>query len=118
MDKVLAQIRAFIVGLSLSQKLLLVGSIVVVAGVVALFVHLFGAAQFANLYTGLDPTDTQKIIQQLAAEDISYQVSSDGTSIDVPADRLDKVRVRPHGLRAVRQAQLVQQRFFRAGELS
>ena len=93
MDKVLAQIRAFVSGLSLSQKLLLAGSIVVVALVVALFVHLFGTAQFSNLYTGLDPTDTQKIIQQLAAQDISYQVSSDGTSIDVHADRLDKVRV-------------------------
>jgi len=93
MDKVFEQIRAFVRGLSLSQKLLLVGSVVVVALVVALFVRLFGAAQFTNLYTGLDPTDTQKIIQQLAAQDIAYQVSSDGTSIDVPADRLDKIRV-------------------------
>lgn len=93
MDKVLAQISAFVRGLSVSQRILLVGCVVVVALVVVLFVHLFGAAEFRNLYTGLDPNDTQKIIQQLAAENIAYQVSSDGTSIDVPADRLDKVRV-------------------------
>ncbi len=93
MDKILAQALAFVRGLSTNQKIMLGGSLVVVGLVLYLFVRLFGAADFKNLYTGLDPTDTQKIIQRLAAENISYQVSSDGTSIEVPADKLDRVRV-------------------------
>ncbi len=80
-------------GLSINQRIMLGGSVVIVALVVWLFVRLFAAADFKNLYTGLDPTDTQKIIQRLAVENISYQVSSDGTSVDVPSDRLDRVRV-------------------------
>jgi flagellar M-ring protein FliF len=93
MNKGIAQVRAFVRGLSINQRIMLGGSAVVVALVVWLFVRLFAAADFKNLYTGLDPTDTEKIIQRLAAENISYQVSSDGTSIDVQADRLDRVRV-------------------------
>lgn len=93
MDKVLAQVRAFLRGLSINQKVMLAGSLVVVALVVFVFVRLFAAADFASLFTGLDPTDTQKIIQQLAAENIAYQLSTDGTSISVPADKLDRVRV-------------------------
>ncbi|MBZ5642876.1 MAG: flagellar M-ring protein FliF [Acidobacteriia bacterium] len=93
MDKVLEQIRAFLRGLTLSQRFLLGGSVVLVALVIWLFVHLFGAVDFRNLYTGLDPTDAQKIVQRLSVENIPYQISSDGTSIDVPADRLDRVRI-------------------------
>ena len=93
MDKVLEQIRAFLRGLSINQRFLLGGSVILVALVVWLFVYLFAAVDFKTLYTGLDPTDTQKIIQRLAAENISYQLSSDGTTLDVPADRLDRVRV-------------------------
>ncbi|HUJ41864.1 MAG TPA: flagellar basal-body MS-ring/collar protein FliF, partial [Candidatus Acidoferrales bacterium] len=93
MDRILEQVLAFLRGLSTTQKLLLAGTLVVVAVVLYAFVRLFGAAEYKNLYTGLDPTDTEKIISRLAAENISYQVSSDGTSLSVPADKLDRVRV-------------------------
>ncbi len=93
MDKVLEQIRAFLRALTLSQRFLLGASVVLVALVIWLFVHLFGSVDFKTLYTGLDPTDTQKIVQRLSVENIPYQISSDGTSIDVPADRLDRVRI-------------------------
>jgi flagellar M-ring protein FliF len=93
MDKFLEQIRAMLRGLTVNQRFLLAGSVVLVGLIVWLFVRLFAAADFKNLYTGLDPTDTQKIIQRLSLENIAYQLSTDGTSIDVPADQLDRVRV-------------------------
>jgi flagellar M-ring protein FliF len=93
MDKILEQVRAFLRGLTMNQRFLLGGSIALVALIIWLFVRLFAAADYKNLYTGLDPTDTQKIVQRLSLENISYQLSSDGTSIDVPADRLDRIRV-------------------------
>ena len=93
MDKVLEQVRAFLRGLTINQKFLLGGSIVLVAVVVWLFVRLFAAVDYTTAYTALDPTDTQKIVQRLAAENIPYQISTDGTSLEVPADRLDRVRV-------------------------
>jgi flagellar M-ring protein FliF len=93
MDKVLEQIRAFLRGLTLNQRFLLAGSVVLVGLTVWLFVRLFAAAEYKNLYTGLDPTDTQKIVARLTLENIPYQLSSDGASIDVPVDRIDRVRV-------------------------
>jgi flagellar M-ring protein FliF len=93
MDKSLEQVRAFLRGLGVTQRFLLGGSVILVALVIWLFVHLFGAIDFKTAYTGLDPTDAQKIIQRLTVENISYQLSSDGTTLDVPADRLDRVRV-------------------------
>jgi flagellar M-ring protein FliF len=93
MDKTLEQVRAFLRGLTMNQRFLLGGSAVVVALVIWFFVRMFAAADYKTLYTGLDPTDAQKIVQRLSLENVSYQLSSDGTSIDVPADRLDKIRV-------------------------
>ena len=93
MDKVVEQVRAFVRGLSINQRFLLGGSVILVALVIWLFVRLFAAVDFKTLYTGLDPTDTQKIVQRLASENIPYQLSSDATTLDVPADRLDRVRV-------------------------
>jgi flagellar M-ring protein FliF len=93
MDKILEQLRAFLRGLTLNQKALLGGSVVLVALTIWLFVRLFAAADYKTVYTGLDPTDTQKMIQRLAAENISYQLSSDGTTLDVPADKLDRIRI-------------------------
>ena len=93
MDKVLEQLRTFLRGLTLNQRFLLAGSAALVGLILWLFVRLFAAADFKNLYTGLDPTDTQKIVARLAIENISYQLSPDGTSIDVPADQLDRIRI-------------------------
>ena len=93
MDKVLEQIRAFLRGLTFNQRLMLAASAILVGLTVWLFVRLFAAADYKNLYTGLDPTDTQKIVARLGLENISYQLSSDGTSIDVPVDKLDRVRI-------------------------
>jgi flagellar M-ring protein FliF len=93
MDKALEQVRAFLRGLGINQRFLLAGSVILVALVIWLFVRLFAAVDFKTLYTGLDPTDTQKIVQRLAIENIPYQLSSDGTTLDVPADRLDRIRV-------------------------
>ena len=93
MDKALDQVRAFLRGLTINQSFLLVGSVALVGFIIWLFVRLFAAADFKNLYTGLDPTDTQKIVARLTLENIPYQLSSDGTSIDVPMDRLDRIRV-------------------------
>jgi flagellar M-ring protein FliF len=93
MNKVLTQIRAFIAGLTINQRLLLGGSVVLVVAVVWLMVRLLAAAEYTTAYTGLDPADAQNMAQQLAAANIPYQLSSDGTSLQVPANQLDKVRV-------------------------
>lgn len=45
------------------------------------------------LFNGLDGKDTQQVSQELAAAGISFQMTADGTGIEVPADMLDKARM-------------------------
>ncbi|HEY2545796.1 MAG TPA: flagellar basal-body MS-ring/collar protein FliF [Candidatus Acidoferrum sp.] len=93
MDKIQQQIIAFLKGLSVWQRITLAGSVVLVAGVLWLFVHLLGAGDYKTLYSGMAPADAQILAQRLGAQNISYQLSSDGTSVLVRSDQLDKARI-------------------------
>jgi flagellar M-ring protein FliF len=92
-EKSLKQLEAFLRNLSLQQKLLLGVSAILVLAVAGLFVRLTQTADFKPLYTGLSPQDAQSVGQRLAAKNIRYEISTDGTSVRVPADELDKVRL-------------------------
>jgi flagellar M-ring protein FliF len=45
------------------------------------------------LFSGLDGKDTQQVSQELAAASIPFQMTTDGTGVEVPADMLDKARM-------------------------
>ena len=92
MDKALQQLLAFVKALSLRQRVILGGSIVLVGGTVWLFTHLMGS-DYKTLYSGMAPADAQSVGQKLAAQNITYQVSPDGTAILVKSDELDKARL-------------------------
>jgi flagellar M-ring protein FliF len=93
MDKIQQQILTFLKGLTVWQRITLAGSVVLVAGVLWLFVHLLGAGDYKVLYSGMAPADAQTLAQRLGAQNISYQLSSDGTAVLVRADQLDKARL-------------------------
>jgi len=93
MDKFFLQIGAFLRGLTLRQRVLLGGSVVLVAGTVWLFVVLLGGGDYKPLYTGMAPADAQSLGQRLASQNIAYQVSPDGTSVLVRSDQIDKARL-------------------------
>jgi flagellar M-ring protein FliF len=92
-DKVLKQIETFLLGLSWRQRVLLGVSAALVAGIIALFVRLSQSADFKTLYSGLSAQDAQAVVQSLILKNVAYQLSTDGTSISVPADELDKTRL-------------------------
>lgn len=93
MDKIQQQIIAFFKGLTLRQRIVLAGSIFLVGGTIWLFVHFLGNSDFKTLYSGMAPADAQNLAQRLATQNISYQLSSDGTSVLVRSDQLDKARM-------------------------
>ncbi len=93
MDKFQQQLTGFIKGTTNRQKVLLAGATVVVGLIVYVFVRLIGGGDFKPLFVGLAPADAQSLGQKLAAQNINYQLSPDGTSILVSADQLDKARV-------------------------
>jgi flagellar M-ring protein FliF len=57
------------------------------------FVLLTSRADYKPLYSGLQPEEAQSIARMLAANSIPYEISSDGTSLRVPASKLDLVRL-------------------------
>lgn len=93
MDKIQQQIVAFLKGLTVRQRVFLGGSILLVGGTLWLFVRLLGAGDYKTLYSGMAPIDAQNLAQRLGAQNISYQLSGDGTSVMVRADQLDKARL-------------------------
>src|SRR5579885_170050 len=93
MDKILRQLTAFFKGLTLSQRLFLGGGIAVVGSVLWLFVYLLDSGDYKPLYSGMAPADAQSLGQKLAAQNIAYQISPDGTSVLVRSDQLDRAGV-------------------------
>ncbi|MGB6497802.1 MAG: flagellar basal-body MS-ring/collar protein FliF [Candidatus Acidiferrum sp.] len=93
MDKIQQQIIAFLKGLSVGQRITLVASVLLVSGILWLFVYLLGGGDYKTLYTGMAPADAQALAQRLGAQNISYQLSSDGTAVLVRSDQLDRARL-------------------------
>ncbi len=93
MDKFQKQLTGLIQGMTIQQKVLLAGATVVVSLIVWFFVRLIGGGDYKPLFVGLAPADAQSLGQKLAAQNITFQLSPDGTSVLVPADQLDKARV-------------------------
>jgi flagellar M-ring protein FliF len=91
--QIVTQATVFLRGLTIRQKVLLGASLAAVAGAVWLFVVLVGKGDYKPLYSGLSPEDAQTISQRLSAQNIPFELSSDRTSLSVPADQIDKVRL-------------------------
>jgi flagellar M-ring protein FliF len=87
------QIQKYLWGLSRKQQITLAGGTALVVASLAGFVFLIGRADMKPLYSGLQPEEAQFIARTLAAENIPYEISSDGTSLRVPASKVDSVRL-------------------------
>ncbi len=92
-DQVINQVTTFVRGLTVRQKITIVLGSAAVAGTIWMFVTLFGKAEYKTLYSGLSSEDAQSLSRRLAEKNIVYELSSDGNSILVPADQLDKARL-------------------------
>jgi flagellar M-ring protein FliF len=92
-EKFLKQAGEFLRALSVNQRMLLGAAAVLVVAMLGIFVKLTEKADFKTLYSGLAGPDAQAVVQRLAAKNIPYEVSTDGTSVSVPADQLDKTRL-------------------------
>jgi flagellar M-ring protein FliF len=93
MEKFQKQLAAFLKGLTTAQVILLVVGVAIVAATVWGFVWMIGNADYKPLYTGLAPADAQKLTQDLAAQNIAFRISADGSTVLVPSDQIDKARL-------------------------
>jgi len=87
------QIQKYLWGLSRKQQFTLAGGTALVVASLLGFVFLVGRADMKPLYSGLQPEEAQFIARTLAAENVPYEISTDGTSLRVPANKVDSVRL-------------------------
>ena len=93
MDKFLQQIISFARSLSLRQRVTLVGSAILVGAVIWGFAAYFNASEYKPLYSGMSPADAQALSQRLASENILAQISTDGATVLVRSEQMDRARL-------------------------
>jgi flagellar M-ring protein FliF len=87
------QITAFFKGLTRRQRVMLGSSVAVAAGALYAFVSLMGSGEYQTLYTNLSADEGATLVQHLAVRGISAQLSTDGTSLSVPAGKAGSARL-------------------------
>lgn len=76
------------------MRLLVIGGVVMgLAAFVIFFATRLSTPQMSLLYGDMDPNDTTKMVQQLEASKISYEVRNNGTAVYVQSDKVDKLRM-------------------------
>src|SRR5271155_1543471 len=93
MDNFQQRAFAFLKALTAKQIVLLAGSATIVGVTIWVFVRLLGQGDYKILYSGMAPADAQSLGQRLSAQNIAFQLSSDGATVLVRADQLDRARL-------------------------
>ena len=93
----LAQVRQqsleFVRSLSWKQRARLAGGVLLVAATLYVFVQLIGKPDYKTLYSGLNARDAESLTAQLKAKNVPFELSQDGSTVMVPADKLDAARL-------------------------
>lgn len=76
-----------------SQRMMLLGGAAATMVLVAVFARLLSSPDYKPLFTDMDPADAQKLATQLDSQNIPHQVSADGKTLSVPADKLAAARL-------------------------
>ena len=92
-NEAIAQVGRFLRELSFQQQLLIGGGSIVVAIVLFIFVRMMNQPEMKTLAQGLKPADVQTLSAKLGAKKIAYEISPDGGSITVPAEKLAEARL-------------------------
>lgn len=75
------------------QKKFLLGGAGLTVLILMGFARLLTTPDYKPLYKDLEPADAQALTTQLDAQNIPHQVSADGKTVSVPADKLDAARM-------------------------
>src|SRR6478609_1482602 len=79
--------------LSMRQRQIAYTLFAVVAIAVVAIILLASRTEWKTLFAGLDPQDAREISAQLTAAGIPFEVSTDGTSLRVASEFIDKARL-------------------------
>jgi flagellar M-ring protein FliF len=92
-SQLMDRVKLYWTGLQPQQRIYFGIGLAVVVAAVVFFVKMIATPDYKPLMTGMEAADAQSVAAQLAAKKIPYIVSSDGTSVSVPADQIDAARL-------------------------
>lgn len=75
------------------QRRILVGVFALTCAILAIGYYLFLRTDYAVLYTGLKPADAAAIVAELDSKGIGHRLRDEGTTILVPVNEADTVRL-------------------------
>ena len=90
---VMAQAQTRFEAMPSQRRNWLMGSGAMVLAVIAAMVWWAGRPDYRVLYSGLDGKDVQQVAQELGAAGIPFEMTADGTGVQVPVESLDKARM-------------------------
>jgi flagellar M-ring protein FliF len=92
-NDIAAKAKVFWARLSSRQRLSLGAGVAVTAAVCGLCIKLIVTPAYKPVMTGLEASDAQAIVAQLAEKNIPARTSPDGTVVSVPASQVDAARL-------------------------
>ncbi len=90
---VVAQARGKFEAMPAQRRTWLMAGGAMLLAAIAAMVWYAGRPDYRVLYSGLDGKDVQQVAQELGAAGIPFEMTPDGTGVQVPAESLDKARM-------------------------
>jgi len=90
---VVAQARGKFEAMPAQRRTRLIAVAATVLAVIAGMVWYAGRPDYRVLFSGLEGKDVQQVAQELGAAGIPFQMTADGTGVEVPAESVDKARM-------------------------
>jgi flagellar M-ring protein FliF len=79
--------------LSLQQKILIAGAILLTVVMLGTLVFFLNEPSYSVLYTGLAEEDASKVVDELTAQKVPYKIEDNGRTIKVAKDKLYETRL-------------------------
>ena len=89
----LDQLKDWFKSYTLSQKLGLLASAASVVILLWTLVYFVNQVDFQVLYSDMEPSDAQAVVQRLQGLSVEYELSADSRTISVPAKRISEIRI-------------------------
>lgn len=93
LSKFLARIGGFWKGLNSAQRIAALSIVLIVGGTIALLGSIARQPDYATLYSDLSPEDARRILDELGAMDVPFQLTRAGTAVQVPLERVYDLRL-------------------------
>ena len=79
--------------LPLTGRIATIGAAVATLALIAAVVYYGSQPEYGVLFADLKPADAQTIVEKLKAANVPYAISNNGTTVQVPADKISELRL-------------------------